>query len=130
MKPVELLLESAKIIRAGDRPPEISNKIMALLFMASNKLVDKERLNAMWEEFDMTKLKIIEIAEERGEARGEARAEARLEARVEALAEARNKARLAEIAQSLLQAGVSVDLIKRTTGVDVAALEAETQKQA
>jgi predicted transposase/invertase (TIGR01784 family) len=48
-----------------------AEKLVALMLVASNKVIDKVMLNRLWEEFKtMTKLKIFEVAEEKGIEKG------------------------------------------------------------
>jgi chromosome segregation and condensation protein ScpB len=46
-------------------------KLLALMLVVSNKIVNKKDLDKIWEEFSkMVKLKILELAEEKGMEKG------------------------------------------------------------
>ncbi|MHC6203022.1 RpnC/YadD family protein [Breznakiellaceae bacterium SP9] len=59
-----------KGVELAKRLPAAS-KIVGLMFMLSDRLVDKNELKRIWREFmDYTKLKVFQVAEEVGEERG------------------------------------------------------------
>ena len=65
--PVDLLHEAVTVIRqmkAKDEDQKL--KMIALALMVSNKFVSKAELNKLWEDAKMVKLKILELAEEKG----------------------------------------------------------------
>ena len=62
----QVLRFKSKLYHAG----KISARLLAATLILSNKLIDKERLEAIWEEIKM--LDILEIAKEKGIEKGKA----------------------------------------------------------
>ena len=88
LQPVEILKQCAELISQVDASDDHKRKLAALTLVASNKVVAKEDLERIWEDVkNMTKLKILEVAEEQGEIRGRqvGRQEGRQEGRLEGI---------------------------------------------
>jgi hypothetical protein len=69
MRPVELLREGVAIAkRLPDTPAR--DHLFALMMMVSNRVVSSQELKQIWEDIQMTKLKILEVAEEIGMEKG------------------------------------------------------------
>ena len=68
----EYLLQEAVILvrQLKEMDEDRKLKIVALALMVSNKFVDNEKLNKIWEVAKMMKLKILEVAEEIGREQG------------------------------------------------------------
>jgi len=72
LNPAEILKQCVEIISKVDATEERKTKLAALAMVASNKLVDKEDLDKIWEDVKkMVQLKILQVAEEHGIAIGQ-----------------------------------------------------------
>ena len=59
-KPVELLTESIRLINTAKIDDNQKLKISALAIVLSNKLVDADKLEQLWEELKMMRIKVLE----------------------------------------------------------------------
>ena len=64
--PVKLLTESIRLINASAMTDSVKLKVSALALVLSNKLVDANKLEELWKELKMMRLKIIDYAIEQG----------------------------------------------------------------
>ncbi len=68
---IELLKDSLRLASTMDSKTASNEKIAALMLVLADKMVSKEQILSLWEEFkDMRKLKILEVAEEKGMEKG------------------------------------------------------------
>jgi len=72
----ELLKEVVSITKQTAMQEQQKLKLIALAIVVSNKVVDKKALESIWEEVRLMGLKLLEIAEEKGEEKGIAKGEA------------------------------------------------------
>jgi hypothetical protein len=70
--PVELLMESIRLIKAAKAEDTQKFKISALALVLSNKLVDAGKLAAIWREIKMMRLKVLEYGMEQSKRDGKA----------------------------------------------------------
>lgn len=67
----EILKDGLELVSTYVQSEISREKIGALMMLLSNKYVEKEQLELLWKEFsDMIKLKILEVAEEKGMEKG------------------------------------------------------------
>ena len=115
-KPTELLKEAAAIVKMSKMEDEMKAKVISLSLVASNKIVDKDVLKSIWEEFRiMMKLKVLEVAEEIGVEKG-------IELGVE-------KGKY-EVAESMMADGDSIEKISRNTKIPINDLAEHFQLEA
>ncbi|MDR1532722.1 MAG: hypothetical protein LBS62_11185 [Clostridiales bacterium] len=118
----ELLMESAALVRQLDIPDVMADKILAMMLVLANKLVDKNSLDNIWKEFSrMYKLKVLEVAEEQGMRKG-VRKGVRKGMR-------KGVQKYREVVTNMLSNGASYEFVMKVTGLSEEKL-AELERKA
>jgi hypothetical protein len=69
-KPIDLLEAGVEIAGKSKLAPETKQRVLVMMLMVSNKIIDKDALRKVWEDIRMTKLVAFEVAEEYGIEKG------------------------------------------------------------
>jgi len=70
MKPLELLRKAINMANRLETKAVSKDKLFALMLVVSNKIIDKQEFDAIWEEVRMMNLTVLKIAEEKGMEKG------------------------------------------------------------